>query len=40
MNEAIYNNIGKGYDITRKADAAIVNQLMILLNAKPQAHCL
>lgn len=40
MNEAIYNTIGKGYDITRKADPHIVNQLMTLLNAKSQAQYL
>lgn len=40
MNEAVYNNIGKGYDVTRKADAYIVNQLITLLNAKSSAHYL
>lgn len=40
MSEAIYNKIGKTYDMTRHADTGIVNKLMTLLDAKPRGRYL
>ena len=40
MSEAVYNKIGKSYDITRKPDAQIIKTLLRLLQPQNQGRYL